>query len=148
MAPLNGSCSLKQYLWGFGLGFFKIYFIFMCGIMCEPLKIKPSVLMAIEIRIKSDGHKPGRYILYLSRPLSLPCSQNNTTAPSRQHREKKAPIQPKWREINNTIYQHGHLKSNQCGSQTAQKPGERQRANSGSCGKSIPSFWGGCFMTF
>lgn len=51
-----------------------------------------SSLMAI--------NQAGRYILDFSRPLSLPCSEYNTAAPSRQHREKRAPIQPKWREIN------------------------------------------------
>lgn len=45
-------------------------------------------------------NQAGRDILYFSRPFSLPCSENSSTAPSRQHREKKAPIQPKWREIN------------------------------------------------
>lgn len=51
-----------------------------------------SSLMAI--------NQAGRYILCFSRPLSLPRSENNTTAPTRQHREKRAPTQPKWREIN------------------------------------------------
>lgn len=51
-----------------------------------------SSLMAI--------NQAGRYILYFSRPFSLPCSENSSTAPSRQHREKRAPIQPKWRERN------------------------------------------------
>lgn len=51
-----------------------------------------SSLMAI--------HQAGRCILSFSRPLSLPCSENSTRAPTRQHREQRAPTQPKEGETN------------------------------------------------
>lgn len=72
-----------------------------------------SILMAI--------NQAGRYTLYFSRPLCLPCSENNTTIQTAQREEDTSTAKAEGDKQISRIYQHGHPKRTQCASQQLRK---------------------------
>lgn len=92
----------------------------MCGNKCEPLKIKPSVLTAIQIRIKSDGHKPGRqghFVLLKAFQFALFRKLLNSSIQTAQREKGTNTAKVEGDKQTNRIYQHRHPKSNRCASQ-------------------------------
>lgn len=92
----------------------------MCGNKCGPLKIKSSVLMGIQIRIKSDGHKPGRqvhFVLLKAFQSALLRKLLNSSIQTAQREKGTHTAQVEGDKQTNRIYQHGHPKSNQRASQ-------------------------------
>lgn len=92
----------------------------MCGNKCEPLRIKPSVLVGTKIRIKPDGHKPGRqvhFVLLKAFESALFRKQHNSSNQAAQREKGTNTAKVEGDKQTNRIYQQGHPKSSQCASQ-------------------------------